>query len=106
MLANYGYAEVIGMQGPFCSHKVRAGIAVYGSWIDYPSHRHQAEEIYVVLAGGARFRIEGSEPVTRRAGEVIYHAPLVSHGLHTGEEPLVIFYLWHGGDLREKPSFV
>lgn len=106
MLANYGYAEIIGKQGPFVSNKVRAGIAVYGPWIDYPFHRHQAEEIYVVLAGSAQFRIAGAEPVTRRAGEVIYHGPMVSHGLHTRETPLIIFYVWQGGDLREKPSFV
>lgn len=106
MLSTYGYAEIIGKQGPFLSTRVRAGIAVYGPWIDYPPHRHLAEEIYVVLAGTAAFRLGDNEPATRTPGEVIHHPPRMSHGLHTAEIPLVIFYLWKGGDLREKPTFV
>ena len=105
MLANYGYAEIIGKQGPFLSAKVRAGIAIYGPMIDYPLHHHLAEEIYVVLAGAAGFRVGEDAPVIRTAGNVIHHPPLVSHGLHTANEPVVIFYLWKGGDLREKPAF-
>ena len=105
MLANYGYAEIIGKQGPFLSARVRAGIAVYGAGINYPLHYHRAEEIYVVLAGAAAFRLGENEPVLRTVGELIHHPPLMKHGLHTKEEPLVIFYLWQGGDLREKPTF-
>ena len=70
MLANYGYAEIIGKQGPILSAYVRAGIAIYGPWIDYPLHQHRAEEVYVVLAGAAGFRLGDNEPVTRTPGEV------------------------------------
>ena len=106
MLANYGYAEIIGKQGPFLSTRIRAGIAVYGPGIDYPLHRHQAEEIYIVLAGGAAFRLGDSEPVASSPGTVIHHSSMLPHGLHTGDNTLVIFYLWQGGNLREKPTFV
>ncbi len=105
MLSNYGYAEIVGKNGPFFSARVRAGVAVYGPHLVYPPHRHQAEEIYAVLAGTATCQIENEEPATRGPGDILYHAPQVRHGLQTGEHPLAIAYLWQAGDLREKPSF-
>lgn len=105
MLENYGYAEIIGKQGPFISECVRAGIAVYGPGINYPPHRHQAEEVYAVLAGQASFLLGASGLKPRYPGEVIYHPADVPHGLYTGEHTVCIFYAWRGGDLREKPTF-
>ena len=55
MLSSYGYAEIVGRQGPFLSTRIRAGIASYGPHLNYPLHRHQAEEIYAILAGSAFF---------------------------------------------------
>ena len=106
MLSNYGYAEIIGRQGPFVSTRIRAGIGVYGPHLSYPPHRHQAEEIYAVLAGSAFFSREDEAPVLRKPGDVLYHAPYMPHGLRTADEPVVLAYLWQNGDLREKPGFV
>ena len=106
MLSNYGYAEIIGKQGPFVSTRMRAGIGVYGPRLSYPLHRHQAEEIYAVLAGSAFFSRGDDTPALRGPGDVLYHAPHVPHGLRTADEPLVLAYLWQNGDLREKPGFV
>ena len=106
MLSSYGYAEIVGEQGPFVSTRMRAGIAAYGPHLDYPLHRHQAEEIYAVLAGTALCSLGDDEPAIRKPGDVLYHAPNVAHGLRTTGEPLVIAYLWQNGDLREKPGFV
>ena len=106
MLSNYGYAEIIGKQGPFVSTRIRAGIAAYGPHLNYALHCHQAEEIYAILAGSAVSSLGDDEPAIRRPGEVLYHAPHVAHGLRTTGEPLAIAYLWQNGDLREKPSFI
>ena len=106
MLSNYGYAEIIGKNGPFVSSQVRAGVAVYGPHLHYPPHRHQAEEIYAVLAGNAMCSLGDESPALRKAGDVLYHASQMSHGLQTQDDPLAIIYLWQNGDLREKPSFV
>ena len=106
LLSNYGYAEIIGKQGPFVSSRIRAGIAAYGPHLNYPLHRHRAEEIYAILAGSAVCALGDDEPARRKPGDVLYHAPHVAHGLRTTGEPLVIAYLWQNGDLREKPGFV
>jgi mannose-6-phosphate isomerase-like protein (cupin superfamily) len=107
MLANYGYAEIIGKRGPFVSERIRAGVGVFGPGIDYPAHRHQAEEIYIILAGSADFRVgSGAQPERREARDTIHVPSQLHHGFCTINEPLVFFYLWQGGDLREKSTFV
>ncbi len=105
MLDGYGFADVIGMHGPFVSDRIRSGILVFGPGIDYPSHHHAAEEVYVVLAGNAEFALHGEAPARRRAGDVIYVEPNRPHALCTRKKALVIFYLWQGGALRQKSEF-
>ena len=108
MLSGYGFAEVIGKQGPFISQRVRAGIGVWGPGITYPPHRHVAEEVYIVMAGCAQFlRGEGDGAVWkwRDVGEVIFVRSLLTHGFRTGDDPLVVFYIWQQGDMRETSTF-
>lgn len=106
MLAGYGFVEVIGKRGPFVSDRVRSGIGVWGPGITYPAHRHQAEEVYVPLAGSARFDVDGRAPQIGRAGDAIDVPPMRVHGFTTTDEPLVVFYIWQAGDLREKSTFL
>ena len=105
MLDGYGFADVIGEHGPFVSDRIRCGILVFGPGIDYPSHHHAAEEIYILLAGNADFTLHGEAPARRRAGDVVYVDPNRPHALATRKKALVIFYLWQGGDLRQKSDF-
>lgn len=108
MLSGYGFAEVIGKLGPFVSSKVRAGVGVWGPNIDYPPHRHQAEEIYVPLAGKAEFRLGEGEALsieTRGVDDAIYVPSMLTHGFRTSDQPLVVLYIWQAGDLRQKSSF-
>ena len=106
MLAGYGYTEIVGKRGPFLSERIRAGVGILAPGVDYPAHRHRAEEIYVVLAGSGRFRLGGHPPEKHAAGAVVHITSQLVHGITMGEEPLVLLYLWQGGDLREKSSFV
>lgn len=105
MLDGYGFADVIGVRGPFVSDRIRSGILVFGPGIDYPLHHHAAEEAYVLLAGNAEFALHGESPARRRAGEVVYVEPNRPHALRTRKKALVIFYLWQGGELRQKSEF-
>ena len=105
MLDGYCFAEIIGKQGPFVSERIRAGISILGPRIEYPRHHHRAEEIYAILAGGAEFRIGDAPAVRRASGDVIHVAPNQPHGFHTGDDIMVIYYLWQAGDLRETSTF-
>jgi len=106
MLETYGFAEIIGKRGPFVSERVRAGVGVYGQGIDYPPHRHKAEEIYIILAGSADFKLGNGDPVRREAGDLVHVPSYLVHGYRMTDEPLIVFYLWKDGDLREKSTFV
>lgn len=105
MLAGYGFAEVIGKRGPFLSDRVRAGLGVWGPWIDYPAHRHAAEEVYLPLAGGAEFRLGDAPPAIYGPGTAVHVPSLLTHGFRTLEAPFAVFYIWQAGDLREKSTF-
>jgi len=105
MLDGYGFAEIIGLRGPFVSERIRAGIAVWGPHIDYPQHRHQAQEAYILLSGSAQFEFAQQSPQIRRAGDVVFVSSNLVHGFRTAEQSLVLCYLWQGGDLRQTSRF-
>ena len=105
MLDGYAFAEIIGQRGPFVSERIRAGIGVWGPGINYPRHRHAAEEIYALLAGSAEFQLGDAPPTTRHADDVVYVAPDTRHGFRTGDGILVVYYLWQAGDLRQTSVF-
>lgn len=105
MLDGYGFAEIIGLRGPFVSDRIRTGIAVWGPHIDYPQHRHQAREAYILLSGSAQFEFAQRRPQTRSAGDVVYVGSNLVHGFRTADRSLVLCYLWQGGDLRQTSRF-
>ena len=56
----------------------------------------------------ARFALGEGERATTRfctAGDVVHVPSLTVHGFETGDDPLVVLYLWQGGDLRAKSRF-
>ena len=106
MLAGYGYTEIVGKRGPFLSERIRAGVGVFAASVDYPAHRHRAEELYFVLAGSGTFRLDGHPPARQAAGAVVHVPSQLVHRITMDTEPMVVLYLWRGGDLREKSTFV
>ena len=101
---NYGWLEVFGTRGHFVDDEVAAGLLILGPGIVYPDHHHIAEEIYIPLTGGTQWRMDEDDFRVREAGEVIHHAPNVSHAMRTGKEPLMALYLWRGGPLAQKST--
>lgn len=104
-LASYGWMELFGTRGHFVNEEIAAGFLVLGSNTHYPEHHHIAEEIYVPLTPGTKWRKGEEGAVRRKPGEVIHHPSNVSHAMLTGEEPLVALYFWRGGPLDQKSVF-
>jgi mannose-6-phosphate isomerase-like protein (cupin superfamily) len=105
MLAGYGFAEILGQRGPFVSDRIRAGIGIWGPDIVYPRHQHEAEEVYVVLAGSAAFKLGSGGETRHGVGDVIFVESNTPHGFRTTGQSLVVFYLWQAGDLRQQSRF-
>ena len=101
-LQGYGWAEFIGLRGPYPSTQIACGVLLLGPHITYPAHAHAAEEVYVPIFGQAEWQ-QGDGPFAPvPVGQPIHHAPWVPHAMRVGAEPLAALYLWRGGDLAAK----
>ncbi|MEN8244615.1 MAG: dimethylsulfonioproprionate lyase family protein [Thermodesulfobacteriota bacterium] len=101
-LEKYGWTEFIGQRGPLPSKRVACGVLMLGPEIEYPRHRHEAEEVYIPLTGQTLW-LQGDQDWTfREIGRPIYHAPWVTHAMKTGPSPLLALYLWRAGNLTQK----
>lgn len=101
-LLKYGWTELIGLRGAIPSDKIACGFLLLGPEIEYPSHYHTAEEVYIVLAGTASWR-RGKEPWHKQPpGTVIHHPSNMPHSMCTHEEALLALYIWHNGYLAQQ----
>ena len=101
-LDNYGFSEWIGERGAFKSDAIACGVLVLGPDTEYPAHSHEAEELYLPLAGRAWWRAGNSDWRLRAPGAWIHHARWTTHAMQTEREPLLASYLWRAGDLTAK----
>ena len=101
-LKKYGWTEFIGLRGPVPSTSLACGVLLLAPGLTYPSHAHQAEELYLPLSGVAEWQMGDADFARVRPGQVIHHAPWVPHAMRCGTEPMAALYLWRGGDLAAK----
>ncbi|MCC2113574.1 MAG: cupin domain-containing protein [Hyphomicrobiales bacterium] len=102
-LANYGYFELVGPLGHFHAEGYRAYVAYWGAGLHYPWHMHEAEELYFVIAGGARFEAEGTPPAILGPGDTCRHASNQPHTMTTADAPILTLVLWRGSGLSGLP---
>jgi len=50
------YVELAGPEGAVAAPDLRVGLYLQAPGVDYPSHAHDAEELYLVLAGTAQWQ--------------------------------------------------
>jgi hypothetical protein len=100
--ARYGFMELIGPRGPFVAEEIACGLLMFAPDTEYPQHRHEAEEIYVVLAGRAEWRAGAEDYAIAAPGAVLHRRPWSPHATRMGSEPMLALYLWRGGDLMQK----
>jgi hypothetical protein len=103
---NYGWTEFAGLMGSVPSDRLACGVLLLGPHVDYPPHRHEAEEIYVPLAGTASWQ-QGVGPWRDRPpGTVLHHARHEPHAMRTGREALLALYLWRSENLAQGSHLV
>ncbi|WP_298850854.1 dimethylsulfonioproprionate lyase family protein [uncultured Ruegeria sp.] len=101
-LNRYGYYELFGPTGHFHSAQLRGYVGYWGAGLDYDWHSHQAEELYLILAGGAVFRSDEDETfvgpnLTRQ------HISWQSHAMITTDQPILTYVLWRGEGMGDLP---
>jgi Dimethlysulfonioproprionate lyase len=105
-LDRYGWCEVIGPRAPIRSDRIACGFLLLGPQTCYPSHRHEAEELYLPLSGGAAWRQGDGDWQQRVPGTLIHHASFETHAMRTAAAPLLALYVWRGGNVQAKASFL
>jgi hypothetical protein len=101
-LENYGFSEWTGKRGAFASDAIACGVLILGPETEYPAHSHEAEELYLPLAGHASWRSATSDWRLRAPGTWIHHPSWTTHAMRTAREPLLAAYVWRAGDLTAK----
>jgi mannose-6-phosphate isomerase-like protein (cupin superfamily) len=95
-LDRYGWSELLGLRGPYASRRLALGFLLLGPEVEYPPHAHEAEEIYIVLAGTALWWRKGGTWDPCPPMTVIHHPSGLPHAMRTRNEPLLALYLWRG----------
>ena len=101
-LNRFGYYELFSPTGHFHSTQLRGYVAYWGAGLNYDWHSHQAEELYLTLAGGAVFRVDGNEAFVG-SNETRHHESWQSHAMTTTEQPILTFVLWRGDGMGDLP---
>jgi len=101
-LRNYGWTELLGPGGWAPSMKIACGALLLGPHTFYPSHRHEAEEIYVPLSGTADWRQGDAVWRPCAPGTLVHHRSEEPHAMRTDTEPLLALYLWRGTHLSQR----
>jgi Dimethlysulfonioproprionate lyase len=104
-LDNYGWSEIVGLSGPLSSERIACGFLLLGPETHYPRHRHEAQEVYIPLAGTASWQQGDSRWRERPPGAVIHHASDEPHAMRTGARALLALYLWRSSNLNQKAHF-
>jgi len=102
-LKRYGYFELFGPSGHFYSTQLRGYIAFWGAGLKYDWHSHQAEELYLNLAGNALFKVAGDEAHVG-PGQTRLHGSWQSHAMDTYDKSILTFVLWRGEGIKDLPQ--
>ena len=104
-LEGYGWTELIGLRGPIPSESIACGFMLLAPGSEYPTHAHEAEELYLPLAGRALWRRGEGDFVERAPGTPIHHPSWLPHATRA-ETALLTLYVWRRGDLAAKSRLV
>ena len=83
----------------------RIGFGYWRQGIQYPTHAHEPEEVYLVLAGSGVFTTGDAAPRRCGLGDVVHHKPFVPHSIDMSDGPLLVMFLWYGAKLHKKSNF-
>ncbi len=90
----FGCYCIIGDGGPFASDRIRLYMVYMPPHLYYPWHHHPAEEIYLVVAGQAQFRRDGTPDAHLTEGQTSFHASNQPHAMQTASDPVLCLVAW------------
>ena len=93
-LNNYGFFELIGPTGHFKTSEM----ALYVNYLDkntlYPLHNHEAEELYFIISGEAKFENNNEDYEILTSNKIRFHKSFEPHAITTDNKQLLSFVVW------------
>lgn len=93
-LENFCYFELIGPEGYFFSNEMSVYLIYFDKNTFYTWHNHEAEEIYFVLSGNAKFESIGDTPEILSSNQSRFHKSFQPHSLSTEKEMCLSLVVW------------
>jgi len=101
-LQQYGWIKLLGPDAYWHSDQLSSGFLLLGDNVTYPKHWHLAEELYFPISGTGDWYHESYGWQTKSPGDRIYHASNIKYSMRTNGQPLLLLYIWRGGNLVQK----
>ena len=90
------HVELIGPEGLVKSNHIRLGLYGMLPNTEYGIRTHPADEIYIMLAGKAFWKVGEKSYLLHKPGERSFHPSMIEHANRTGSEAFMSVYVWHG----------
>ena len=93
-LNNYGFFEFIGPTGHFKTSEM----ALYVNYLDkntlYPLHNHEAEELYFIISGEAKFENNNGDYEILTSNKTRFHKSFEPHAITTNNKQILSLVIW------------
>ena len=90
---------LVGPDGMVKDEHASLGLILLAPGVHYPSHKHAAEELYLVLSGALEWSLDGASLGSMQIGSFIHHMSWQSHSMINDATPALCFWGWTG-DIR------
>lgn|GEM_PF-911504 len=105
-LQNEAFVEIIGPTGLLLAPSIRVGLLLLGKAMHYPSHAHEATELYRVVSGTGLWRQGKSGFSEAPPGKALYHDVWEPHEMKTVGLPVLALFSWTGAISSEATPMV
>ena len=93
---NESFVEIIGPTGLLICPNIRIGLLLLGKNVFYPSHKHEALELYNILSGTSMWQLFDNDFEKQNPLDNIFHDEWVPHAMKTIGEPVLALFSWSG----------
>ncbi|MCP4183395.1 MAG: hypothetical protein GY761_08765 [Hyphomicrobiales bacterium] len=105
-MGNYNFVLIVGPNDIVINKEFRCGIFLQDANTFYPSHMHEAEELYFPLSGTALWQKNTGEFEPINSGQLIHHLPNQPHATWTRDAPMLAFWAWVGNLSADTYTYV
>jgi len=93
-LEKYGYFELFGSTGHFLTKEMSLYVIFFDANNFYTWHNHEADELYFVLSGSAKFESVGDKSEILTSMKTRFHKSFQPHSLTTYNEKCLSLVIW------------